>query len=129
MSAKVGQVAADIQKVREGLPLKALDKLANDLGLPRKHLLQALRLSERTILWRQSREMRLSQDESQRVLRARLILDQAAELFGSKEDATRWIRSPAYALGGVRPIDWLDTDIGYENVRSLLGAIEWGNYF
>jgi putative toxin-antitoxin system antitoxin component (TIGR02293 family) len=73
--------------------------------------------------------MRLSQDESQRVLRARLILDQAAELFGSKDDAARWMTSPAYGLGGVRPVDWLDTDIGYENVRSLLGAIEWGNYF
>jgi putative toxin-antitoxin system antitoxin component (TIGR02293 family) len=125
----VGQVAADIQKVREGLPVKALDKLATDLGIPRKHLLQALRLSERTILWRQSRKMRLSQDESQRVLRAREILDQATELFGSKEEASRWMTSPAYGLGGVRPIDWLDTDIGYENVHSLLGAIEWGNYF
>lgn len=122
-------VAADIQRVRAGLPIRELDKLAADLGLPRKHLLDALRLSERTVLWRASRKERLSQDESQRVIRARSILDRATELFGSKNEAAGWMTSPAYGLGGVRPIDWLDTDIGYQNVEALLGAIEWGNYF
>jgi putative toxin-antitoxin system antitoxin component (TIGR02293 family) len=122
-------VTVDIQRVRAGLPIRELDKLAADLALPRKHLLGALRLSERTILWRASRKERLSQDESQRVLRARSILDRATELFGSKGQAAGWITSPAYGLGGVRPIDWLDTDIGYQNVEALLTAIEWGNYF
>jgi putative toxin-antitoxin system antitoxin component (TIGR02293 family) len=122
-------VTVDIQRVRAGLPIRELDKLAADLGLPRKHLLDALRLSERTVLWRASRKARLSQDESQRVIRARSILDRATELFGSKTQAAGWITSPADGLGGVRPIDWLDTDIGYQNVEALLTAIEWGNYF
>jgi putative toxin-antitoxin system antitoxin component (TIGR02293 family) len=128
-SMRTTPVTVDIQRVRAGLPIRELDKLAADLGLPRKHLLDALRLSERTVLWRASRKERLSQDESQRVIRARSILDRATELFGSKSEAAGWMTSPAYGLGGVRPIDWLDTDIGYQNVEALLGSIEWGNYF
>ncbi|WP_460534062.1 antitoxin Xre/MbcA/ParS toxin-binding domain-containing protein [Chitinimonas naiadis] len=39
-----------------------------------------------------------------------------------------WVRQPVPALGGVRPIELLDTAEGFELVVSTLAAIENGAY-
>ena len=50
-------------------------------------------------------------------------------MFGSEEEARRWLTNPAYGLEDQRPIDLLDTEPGAMQVRDYLGAIEYGNYW
>jgi putative toxin-antitoxin system antitoxin component (TIGR02293 family) len=66
--------------------------------------------------------MRVS-DESERLMR---VAAQAAEVLGSEEKASRWLHSPNRALGGRRPLDMVDTDLGAGQVAAALGRIEHG---
>lgn len=52
----------------------------------------------------------------------------ATDLFGSEEDAQRWLQNPAFGLGGQRPVDLLDTETGIAPVKEYLIRIDRGVY-
>ncbi|MEY9142105.1 antitoxin Xre/MbcA/ParS toxin-binding domain-containing protein [Bradyrhizobium elkanii] len=56
------------------------------------------------------------------------ILKKAAEIFGSQEEATRWLATPAMGLDQQRPVDLIETREGAELVETFLGRIEFGAY-
>lgn len=55
-------------------------------------------------------------------------LAKAAEVFGGKEAAQRWLSAPAAALNGSRPIDLLQTLQGAGVVSDYLDRLEHGVY-
>ena len=55
-------------------------------------------------------------------------LAKATEIFGSKEEAERWMSKPAMGLDGKRPIELLQTVQGAELVNDFLGRLEYGVY-
>lgn len=56
------------------------------------------------------------------------IAARASEVLGGQEKATHWLNRPNRALGGRRPLDLLDTDLGIQQVEQVLGRIEYGVY-
>ena len=52
----------------------------------------------------------------------------ATEVLESEDEARRWLSDNIPALGGKRPLDLLDTDVGAQQVTNLLGGIKWGMY-
>lgn len=56
------------------------------------------------------------------------ILVLATEIFGSKDNAARWISSPLPALGGQTPLSKLRTRIGVDRVKEVLAGIQYGVY-
>ena len=52
----------------------------------------------------------------------------ASDIFGSQEEAERWLDSPAIGLNQHRPIDLLATPAGLEIVEDYLTRIEYGVY-
>jgi putative toxin-antitoxin system antitoxin component (TIGR02293 family) len=115
--------------IREGYGARVVDELAESIGIPRRKLVESLRLSDRTIRFRAKKRQRLTPEESQKIHRVEEVFARAKEVLESKEAAQRWLTTPAYGLGNVRPIDFLDTDLGLREVHNLLSAIEWGNYY
>jgi putative toxin-antitoxin system antitoxin component (TIGR02293 family) len=49
-------------------------------------------------------------------------------MLGDKPTAVQWLLTPNRALGGERPLDRLDTDIGAREVEDILGRIAYGVY-
>ena len=113
--------------IREGLPFVSLEKVMERFGLSREEISAALDLPVRTMA-RRKQEQRLHRDESDRLFRFVRIAAQAAEVLGSEEKASRWLHSPNRALGGGRPLDLVDTDLGAREVEAVLGRIEYGVY-
>ncbi len=113
--------------IREGLPFASLEKVMERFGLSREEISAALNLPARTLA-RRKLEQRLHRDESDRLFRFARIAAQAAEVLGSEEKASRWLHSPNRALGGSRPLDVVDTDLGAREVEAVLGRIEHGVY-
>jgi putative toxin-antitoxin system antitoxin component (TIGR02293 family) len=111
--------------VREGLPARVLDALAANLKLTRGELAAALGIAERTLA-RRRKEGVFTAEESAKLLRLARVARRATEVFESGEPALDWLKRPNRALGGERPLDLLDTDIGAENVLDVLGRIEHG---
>lgn len=54
------------------------------------------------------------------------VTKRAIEVFGSEEKARRWLHTPNFALGDVRPVDLLRTKEGTDEVLGILGRIEHG---
>jgi putative toxin-antitoxin system antitoxin component (TIGR02293 family) len=111
--------------VREGLPARVLDALAENLELTRGELAAALGIAERTLARRRKNGI-FTAEESAKLLRLARVTRRAAEVFEKSDLALDWLKRPNRTLGGARPLDLLDTDIGAENVLDVLGRVEHG---
>jgi putative toxin-antitoxin system antitoxin component (TIGR02293 family) len=61
-----------------------------------------------------------------KVARAHDVLRRAAEVLGSREAGRQWLTRPNPALGTKTPLSLLDTSLGWEQVKQVLGRIEHG---
>lgn len=52
----------------------------------------------------------------------------ATEIFGSEEKSVEWLKSPNAVLGGISPVQALNSRFGAEEVMDILGRIEYGVY-
>jgi putative toxin-antitoxin system antitoxin component (TIGR02293 family) len=118
---------AIIDKARAGLPFATLEAIASRFEIAQDVLVRILHLPARTLA-RRKKSRRLSADESDRLLRLARVVARAEEVLGSSERAGAWLRGPVRALGGGRPLDLLDTDLGAQQVEQVLGRIEHGVY-
>ena len=67
-------------------------------------------------------------DEAEKSLRVARVFLAANEVLGGEDEAREWLGEPVMALGGKRPVDLLDTDVGAHEVVNLLNCIKWGVY-
>jgi putative toxin-antitoxin system antitoxin component (TIGR02293 family) len=116
-----------IEHVRSGLPYAALEAVAERFEIPRDDVLRILHVPGRTLA-RRKRERVFRPDESDRLLRLGRIAAMAEEVLGTREKAAAWLQDPNRALGGPRPLDRLDTDLGVRQVEQILGRIAHGVY-
>jgi len=116
------------QLVRKGLPVTSITALAEKLELANTVLSRKLGIPLRTLTRRLSHGSRLTASESDRTVRLARVYAGAVEMIGDKEKAAEWLRTPNRALGGERPFDQLDTDVGTRNVEDILGRIAYGVY-
>jgi putative toxin-antitoxin system antitoxin component (TIGR02293 family) len=114
-------------RIKAGLPYASLLALARGLGLGVADLTSVLDLPPRTLA-RRKREKRLRGDESDRVARLARIVAHAEEVLGDRKKAATWLCHANRALGGRKPIDLLDTDLGVRHVEAVLGRVAHGVY-
>lgn len=114
------------ESVRKGLPVRALDHLAQLLRVDRAELAGILGVSLRTLQRKAGEHQRLGAAASDRLARVRRILDLATRILGEQAKGARWLTSKSRALGGEVPLHMLDTDIGTQLVQQELHQIEFG---
>ena len=115
-----------VESIRRGLPYRAFERLQADMGVSSRELSDMVAISARTLARRKT-EGRLQPDESERLLRASRIYDCAVSLFeGDEAAALAWMRTPAAALGGRKPIEFARTEVGAREVEDLIGRLEHG---
>lgn len=114
--------------VREGLPASSVTALADRLNMGQNVLSRKLGIPQRTLTRRLSHHARLTAAESDRTVRLARVYAGAVEMIGDQEKAVEWLRTPNRALGGERPFDQLDTDLGAREVEDILGRIAYGVY-
>jgi putative toxin-antitoxin system antitoxin component (TIGR02293 family) len=119
--------AAVVRRTREGLPYAVLAAVAKRYRIPLAFLASVIGLAEQTLA-RRKKERRLSADESDRLLRVARVATWAEDVLGAQAKAGRWLQTPNRALGGAIPLDLLDTDLGAEEVVTILDRIERGVY-
>ena len=114
--------------IRSGLPARSVVALAKKLELRNSVLSRKLGIPQRTMTRRLGHGSRLTAAESDRTVRLARVFAVAVEMIGDEEKAVEWLRAPNRALGGERPIDQLDTDVGARAVEDVLGRIAYGVY-
>lgn len=114
-----------VEAVRKGLPVDAVEKLAEQFQVTSAALQRYLKLSRQTYA-RRRRRGRLSVDESDRVVRYADLFRIALELLGDANAAAQWLRTPAPALNGETPMDRATTEFGARDVIRLISRLEHG---
>ncbi len=115
----------------EGLPGEALRHLVDGFVVLQKtaSLEKAVGMSLRTFQRRRDEPDRpLSQEQSGRTWKFAEILARATTLFGSQQEAEKWLERPAAGLERHCPLDLLSTPAGLEIVEDFLGRLEYGVY-
>jgi putative toxin-antitoxin system antitoxin component (TIGR02293 family) len=113
------------EAIREGFPPAVVEELMRASGLTLRELASALDLSPRS-LQRRRRGGRLARYESDRLYRLARIVAIANEHLGDHQRATRWLKRPNRALGGLAPVAAIDTELGARQVENILGRIAYG---
>lgn len=116
------------QFIREGLPAGSVAALAQSLHLGSTVLSRKLGIPQRTLTRRLSQGSLLTSAESDRAVRMARVYAHAVTMIGDREKALEWLRTPNRALGGEKPLDQIDTDMGARMVEDILGRIAYGVY-
>lgn len=112
--------------VISGLPVSAIARFQKTSGLTIERIKQVIRISEGSFA-RRKQTGRLSQEESERLLRLSRIYEQTMALYDHDAvGALQWLETPIPALGDQRPLDLLQTEPGAREVEDLIGRISHG---
>ena len=114
--------------IRKGLPAGSITALAQKLQIGNSVLSRKLGIPQRTLTRRLSEASLLTPAESDRTVRMARVYANAVEMIGDEGRAILWLTTPNRALGGERPLDQLDTDVGARVVEDILGRIAYGVY-
>jgi putative toxin-antitoxin system antitoxin component (TIGR02293 family) len=115
-----------IEMIGKGLPYSTFERLQKNTGFSLDQLLDLLQIPKRTLARRKAAG-KLSPDESDRLVRLARVYGRALYFFdGNPEAATEWLNWPQYAFGGVRPLEMTRTDVGAQEVETLISQLEHG---
>ena len=117
-----------ISIIRQGLSLSSLLTFLKKTGLTRLELAPILNISART-LQRQEDDDTLSPAISERLLMLNDLYQLGYQALGQlPKNTTDWLREPNPALNNEKPLDYLDTYQGIQEIKNLLGRIIHGVY-
>lgn len=121
-----------IYKLTEkGIPLSDVITFVSSVSLLKDEqiLIKIFGLSERTLHRRlKNPDEPLNPDQSARAVRFAQVLEKATLVFGSSDEAERWMSQPVMGLDGHKPVDLLTNPIGFELVDEFLSRLEHGVY-
>jgi putative toxin-antitoxin system antitoxin component (TIGR02293 family) len=115
------------QLIRTGIPVKSVDVMMHTAGLSKEELLVPIGISKATFD-RRKQQARFEARESDRLFRLAYVLARATEVFGARKKAVHWLHNPNRALRSETPLMRLDTEVGFQEVNTILGRIEHGVY-
>jgi putative toxin-antitoxin system antitoxin component (TIGR02293 family) len=112
----------------DGVPVRALTRMAEELAIERNTMARVVGISQRTLSRRLAKDERLTMDESDRTVRLARVIAMATETLGTAAKVSSWLQRPNRALEGEVPLELLDTDAGVRSVETVLTRIEYGIY-
>jgi putative toxin-antitoxin system antitoxin component (TIGR02293 family) len=82
----------------------------------------------RTLARRIAKGEPLTVEENDSALRIVRIVEMAVRVFGEDTKALNWLRKPNRGMGGVVPIDLLESETGALLIEQALNQIDYGIY-
>lgn len=114
-----------IERARNGLAIPDFEAIQQASPFTELQWATILDMTPRTLQRHKQKGEALDTARSERVLLIEQLL-RHAEMFAGGFGS--WMNSPAFAFGGVRPVELLDTVTGIKLVSDELGRIEYGVY-
>lgn len=121
--------ATKIELIRRGVTARVVDDMVRFFEVPKQVIFGILHTPESTAHRLIKDDRALDSAASERVVRVADIAHAAEETFGSREAATRWLKTANRGLAGATPLSMVDTEPGAAEVRRLLASINYGGVF
>ena len=119
-----------IEKMRmaqKGVSKIYLEKFKDMANLDYQKLATALAVTRATLINKKKQE-KFNASLSERIVGLADLYDYGFKVFEDKEKFNRWMVAPNKALGGKAPFDIINSQFGREEVKNILGRIEYGVY-
>ena len=120
-------VIEKIEFVRKGVTKKFLVKIKEKTDLDYDKLAKVLSVGRATLINKNGNKP-FNLPLSDRIVGLADLYEYGYEVFGDVENFNEWMITSNHALGGMKPYDLIDTQYGKEEVRHLIGRIEFGVY-
>lgn len=126
-----------IEMIKRGVTAVDARRVFADLAMTTGGALEALNLSAATVNPKAAQNRMLSLDESERVIGVAKLIGQVQAMIEDSGQAkgfdaaawmARWLDEPLPAVGGMRPIELLDTIEGQTLVGSTIARMHSGAY-
>ena len=116
-----------IDAIKEGVSKEELENLKNGAELDYDTLAKLLNVAKATLHSKKGKA-KFDQYISERIFLIADLYSYGYEVFGDRLKFNTWIKRENRALGGITPLSLIDTLYGIEEVRHLIGRIEYGVY-
>jgi putative toxin-antitoxin system antitoxin component (TIGR02293 family) len=116
-----------MEATRAGISKKELERLKLKAALDYDQLAYILGVARATLINKKGSE-RFSPMLSEKIMNLADIYSYGYEVFGDQQEFNKWIFQPIAALGGKSPYDLLDNQYGREEVKNVIGRIDYGVY-
>jgi len=116
-----------IQMIKDGLSKENLLALKDKSGLDYDQLSGVLSVARATLINKKG-DARFSRDLSEKIFSLADIYAYGYQVFENENRFNDWVFAPNHALGGQKPFDLLDSQYGREEIKNLIGRIEYGVY-
>ncbi len=113
--------------VREGVSKKSLENLKEKAGLDYDNLAAALSVTRATLINKKGSD-KFNISLSERIVSLADIYSYGYEVFEDVDLFNKWMFKPNRALGGKTPYHFIDNQFGREELRNIIGRIEYGVY-
>ncbi len=126
-----------IKRVKAGVSAAEAKEILSDLAIPSGRIPAVLGIPVSTLNRKAKVAQKLSTDEGERVLGLAKLVGQVQAMveesgdpkgFDARAWTAQWLNAPLPALGGVRPVDLMDTMEGQGLVSDTLSRIQSGAY-
>ncbi|MCW3091032.1 MAG: hypothetical protein JWP81_2101 [Ferruginibacter sp.] len=113
--------------VRAGVSKKNLENLKRKTNLDYDKLSTILSTTRATLINKKGTE-HFSTALGERIISIADLYSYGFEVFEDEAKFNEWIFNPNRALGGKQPFELLDSQFGREEVKNLIGRIDYGVY-
>lgn len=113
--------------VKDGVSKKDLELLKSKTDLDYTMLAKALSVTRATLI-NKKRGEKFNVNLSERIVGMADLYSYGFEVFESEERFNHWMAKPNKALAGKAPYDLIDNQFGREEVKNLIGRIDYGIY-
>lgn len=113
--------------VRDGVTKKDLELLKDKADLDYTMLAKALAVTRATLI-NKKRSQKFGSALSEKILGMADLYSYGFEVFEDEDRFNQWMSRPNKALGGQAPYDLIDNQFGREEVKNLIGRIDYGIY-
>ncbi|MEO9069489.1 MAG: antitoxin Xre/MbcA/ParS toxin-binding domain-containing protein [Ginsengibacter sp.] len=113
--------------VRDGVSKKDLELLKSKADLDYTMLAKALSVTRATLI-NKKRGEKFNSGLSEKILGMADLYSYGFEVFENEDRFNQWMARPNKALGGQIPYDLIDNQFGREEVKNLIGRIDYGIY-
>ncbi|GBL55454.1 toxin-antitoxin system antitoxin component [Pseudomonas citronellolis] len=118
--------AQRLQHIRHGLSWRWVESVRDTFRISGPGFVELFNISLSTYERKKKADQALDLVTSERLDRLASVAVLAEQVFEDKDAAAQWLERPNQALGGQTPLSLCDTEIGANQVRRVLHALEWG---
>jgi putative toxin-antitoxin system antitoxin component (TIGR02293 family) len=116
-----------IETIKEGISKEELENLKEQTGMDYNMLSKILAVTKATLHSKKGKD-RFDAAISERILLLADIYSFGYTVFQDQEKFNRWMKTPNRTLGGEAPLNLAETIYGIEEVKNLIGRIDYGVY-